>query len=173
MTDRDAAPPGVRIESGDADDADAVADYWVELAESQRDHGSRLLADRNRNAAREAAIRHAVAGGLFVARRTDAGDAEDVITDAEILGFVTASFATGDFAETADRGVVQNIYVHPAARGRGIGTALLAAAEAYLREQGAAVVSLEVLADNESARRFYRRHGYENHRVELQKDLDD
>jgi ribosomal protein S18 acetylase RimI-like enzyme len=201
VTDRDAAP-GVVVERGGTEDAAAVADCWVALAEGQQAHGSRLLADRNRHAAREAALRHAVTGGLFVARRCEMPSAADGISaddatatadvavdlDAEpiafveadvdadpddVLGFVTASLATGEFVEASDRGVVRNLYVRPEARGHGIGTALLAVGEAHLAAEGAAVVSLEVLAANEAARRFYRRHGYGLHRVELQRRIDD
>ncbi|PSP99760.1 hypothetical protein BRC89_03270 [Halobacteriales archaeon QS_4_70_19] len=91
----------------------------------------------------------------------------------DVLGFVTASLATGEFVEASDRGVVRNLYVRPEARGHGIGTALLAVGEAHLAAEGAAVVSLEVLAANEAARRFYRRHGYGLHRVELRRRIDD
>jgi len=34
------------------------------------------------------------------------------------------------------------------------------------------VVALETMADNEAARRFYRRHGYEPHRIELERESD-
>ncbi|WP_276257734.1 GNAT family N-acetyltransferase [Haloglomus litoreum] len=177
MTDRAAAPSDVLVERGETADAEAVADCWVALATDQQDHGSRLHAARNRSAAREAALRHAVTGGLFVARRVEGTAESDRAADTDgggsLLGFVTASRATGDFVETADRGVVRNIYVRPAERGRGIGTALLRAAESHLAEQGVSVVSLEVMAANEAARRFYRRHGYEDHRVELQRTIDD
>lgn len=174
MTDTDAAPAGVTVEPGDTGDVDAVADMWVALAEGQRDHGSHLLADENRTPAREAAARHAVTGGLFVARLAD----EETVADAplgagDLVGFITASPAGGDFRTDVDRGVVRNIYVRPSARGRGVGTALLAAAEAHLAELGADRVSLEVMATNDAARRFYDRHGYEPHRVELESPVGD
>jgi ribosomal protein S18 acetylase RimI-like enzyme len=174
VSDRADAPSGVTVEPGDADDAEAVADCWVDLAAEQRDHGSHLFADRNRSAARETALRHAVTGGLFVARPGD--DAPASLSEAAVgglLGFVTASPTSGSFATDADRGVVRNIYVRPAARGEGIGTALLVAAEDHLVENGASVLSLEVMARNEAARRFYRRHGYDDHRVEMEKPVAD
>jgi ribosomal protein S18 acetylase RimI-like enzyme len=174
VTDRDAAPPDVVVERGETDDAEAVADCWVALARDQKEYGSRLYADRNRSAAREAALRHAVTGGLFVARRVEherSADADD--GEGDVLGFVTASPTSGEFVEADERGAVRNLYVRPSERGRGIGTALLAAAEAHLESLGVAVVSLEVLAGNEAARRFYRRHGYADHRTELRKPVGD
>lgn len=179
MTDGDAAPPDIVVERGETADAEAVADCWVALAEDQQAYGSRLYADRNRSAARETALRHAVTGGLFVARRVAEGrsegaaDESDGDGDGDVVGFVTASRATGEFVEAEERGVVRNIYVRPAERGRGIGTALLAAAESHLAEQGVSVVSLEVMAENDAARRFYRRHGYDDHRLELRKPVGD
>ncbi len=44
-------------------------------------------------------------------------------------------------------------------------------AEELLRQAGADILALEAMADNESARRFYRRHGYRPHRVELEKSM--
>jgi ribosomal protein S18 acetylase RimI-like enzyme len=173
VTDRDAAPPDVVVERGETDDAEAVADCWVALARDQKAYGSRLYADRNRSAAREAALRHAVTGGLFVARRVEDERPAGPDDEGDVLGFVTASPASGEFVEADERGAVRNLYVRPAERGRGIGTALLAAAEAHLEAQGVAVVSLEVLAGNEAARRFYRRHGYADHRMELRKSVGD
>jgi len=53
-----------------------------------------------------------------------------------------------------------SIAVDHAARGRGIGEALLAAAEAGARARGAARMRLEVRQDNPGAMRLYERCGY-------------
>ncbi|MFN4088167.1 MAG: GNAT family N-acetyltransferase/peptidase C39 family protein [Alphaproteobacteria bacterium] len=50
--------------------------------------------------------------------------------------------------------------VEPEARGAGVGSALLAAAEARAREDGRAVMRLEVRADDAAVVRLYRRAGY-------------
>ncbi len=50
--------------------------------------------------------------------------------------------------------------VVPAARGRGIGSALLYAAEAHARRRGARKLSLRVFGTNTTARRMYERHGF-------------
>ncbi|PSP54586.1 hypothetical protein BRC82_09600 [Halobacteriales archaeon QS_1_67_19] len=78
----------------------------------------------------------------------------------------------GAYEQDADRGIVQNVYVVERRRNEGIGSSLLAAAEAALTDAGADAVALEVMADNEAARRFYRRHGYDPHRVELEKPVE-
>ena len=56
--------------------------------------------------------------------------------------------------------VLDAIAVDPAARGSGIGSRLIAEAEAVGRERGAQAVVLEVVVENESAIRLYRRLGY-------------
>jgi GNAT superfamily N-acetyltransferase len=54
---------------------------------------------------------------------------------------------------------LENLYVDPAAQGRGVGATLLAAVEGRLRPRFAAV-TLRCLHANPDARRFYERHGY-------------
>ncbi|MFC7227188.1 GNAT family N-acetyltransferase [Salinirubellus salinus] len=148
------------IERGRTTDADVLADLWVDLATDQLAHGSHLLPAENRENIRESLLRHAVAGTLFVAGEGDA-----------IVGFVTCSVETGGYEQDERRGMVENLYVVPERRDDGIGTALLERAEAALRERGCTVVALDVMATNEDARRFYERHGYDPHRVELEKEL--
>ena len=139
-------------------DLDRLATLWVDLARDQRAYGSHLAAEANRTPVREALAHHVVTDGVRVARDDDA-----------IVGFVTFGLEHGEYEQTVTRGVVHNLFVTPAARGCGLGSALLAAAESALTDSGADVVSLEAMAGNERARRFYERHGYEVHRVELEK----
>ena len=53
-----------------------------------------------------------------------------------------------------------SIAVADAARGRGLGVALLTAAERAARKRGAARMRLEVRQDNAAAIRLYERQGY-------------
>jgi ribosomal protein S18 acetylase RimI-like enzyme len=53
-----------------------------------------------------------------------------------------------------------SLAVKPGSSGRGIGSQLLAAAEGAARDRGAALLRLEVRADNADALRFYESHGY-------------
>ncbi|WP_226012648.1 GNAT family N-acetyltransferase [Halomicrobium salinisoli] len=148
----------MEVAVADAADADAVADLWVALAADQIAHGSHILPGENRATIRESVDHHLVADELLVARR-----------DGVVVGFVMFTVENGRFEQDADRGIVENIYVTPAHRGRGVGSELLAAAERTLEDRGVDVVALDVMADNEAARRFYRRHGYEPHRVQMEK----
>lgn len=57
-------------------------------------------------------------------------------------------------------GLLDELYVVPGLRGRGIGSALLAAAEAVIRERGGELLEINVDGGDTGARRFYERHGY-------------
>lgn len=59
--------------------------------------------------------------------------------------------------------LLDELYVAPALRGRGTGTALLSAAEDVARERGGELLEINVDGDDTGARRFYERHGYANH----------
>jgi ribosomal protein S18 acetylase RimI-like enzyme len=56
---------------------------------------------------------------------------------------------------------VDDVFVVPDQRGRGIGMALLAAAARHAVERGAPFIELTVREDNEQALRLYRRAGFE------------
>jgi ribosomal protein S18 acetylase RimI-like enzyme len=77
-----------------------------------------------------------------------------------IVGFSAAGPARDPFAETAT-GEVYAIYVDPDVWGRGIGSSLLARAVADLRGRGYTAATLWVLVENDQARRFYERHGWQ------------
>ena len=55
---------------------------------------------------------------------------------------------------------IDEFFVGPSYRSLGIGTRLLAAAEATFLVRGCTNVALQIGRDNEEARAFYRRHGY-------------
>jgi GNAT superfamily N-acetyltransferase len=58
--------------------------------------------------------------------------------------------------------LLDELYVVPAERSRGLGSALLHAVEAIVRERGGELVEINVDAVDVDARRFYERHGYRN-----------
>ncbi|MFB6298678.1 MAG: GNAT family N-acetyltransferase [Halobacteriales archaeon] len=149
------------IDPGTLDDQDRLVELWVALVTGQRQYGSHLKAEPNREQIRTAMARHILTGTLRVAREDD-----------RIRGFVMFDLEEGAYEQDVVRGVIQNIYVEPAARGRGIGSALLAAAEAALDHAGADVVALEVMASNEAAQRLYEREDFTPHRIEYEKAIE-
>lgn len=58
--------------------------------------------------------------------------------------------------------LLDELYVAPERRGQGIGSALLAMAEAEVAGRGAEVLEINVDGGDSGARRFYERHGYSN-----------
>jgi ribosomal protein S18 acetylase RimI-like enzyme len=63
------------------------------------------------------------------------------------------------------RGWVYYLAVDESRRGAGLGAQLMAAAETWLREQGAVKVQLMVRAENDAAVGFYDRLGYDDVKV--------
>jgi ribosomal protein S18 acetylase RimI-like enzyme len=164
----------ISIESPTVEAVDAIADLWVELASSQRRHGSHLLSEKNRRPARNAITRHVVTGGMLVATEYGPKGNEGRIErrGKTYVGFVMFDLESGAYEQDVTRGVIHNLYVQPGYRDEGVGTELLEAAEGALADRGAEVVTLEAMADNDAAKRFYRRHGYDTHRVTLEKGTE-
>lgn len=148
----------VETEVAAVEDADPVVEMWVRLAASQRTYGSHIPGETNRAQIRESVLRH-IAGKRLLVARSD-----------EILGFVMFSLEQGSFEQVVTRGLIENLYVQPDARNEGVGSTLLSSAENHLEKRGAETIALNVMATNEAARRFYRTHGYEPHRLELEKE---
>ena len=78
--------------------------------------------------------------------------------DGTPLGFV--SLKVSKDVEGSERGHVADLAVTEGARRRGVGRALMQAGEAWARERGFAVLSLDVWSTNERALEFYGRLGY-------------
>lgn len=57
---------------------------------------------------------------------------------------------------------IHDLAVLPEYRGKGVGRALLAAAEQHARQRGCCKLTLEVQEDNARARALYRRFGFED-----------
>jgi len=152
----------MEIERPSTADVEEMAALWVALATEQRDHGTHILPEQNREQITATLHTHAVTNGALVAREDD-----------DIVGFVTFERTEGVYETDVDRGVVQNLYVRPTDRNAGVGRLLLDRAEEELAAAGADVVSVQTMADNAGTRRFYRRQGYAPHRTTLEKRLQD
>lgn len=68
-------------------------------------------------------------------------------------------------------GVIAELYVEEGCRGRGIGMALMAAAQAWFRELGVQRLKVEAFAWNEEAIGFYRKLGFVTDAVTLSRPL--
>jgi ribosomal protein S18 acetylase RimI-like enzyme len=150
----------MEIEQADMEDLDAISEQWLDLAAEQLQYGSHLRVSENRDAIRMALARHVSEGTALVARAEG------------IVGFVSFEMVDGLFAERVTRGRIQNLYVDPPSRGRGVGSALMDAAEAALADAGADRIVIEAMAPNEDAKRLYESRGYEPHRVEYERPAE-
>lgn len=83
--------------------------------------------------------------------------------DREILGFVDVGLRS--HADGCDErravGFIEGWYVVPAARSRGVGRALIAAAEQWSRQQGCAEMASDTWIDAEDSQRAHLALGFE------------
>lgn len=124
--------------------AEAIGDWYVEdqLRRCANADGAVLVAEYDGRVVGYASL---------LAEVSSAGDSDEV---------------DYHYAYVNDLGVAQGM------RGRGIGTALLAACEKRARRTGRKWIRLSVLAANGDALRLYRRLGFDPHIVVLEKPLD-
>ena len=106
------------------------------------------------------------ANAIVLAAKPGAIDSDEAKAD----GALVAAAMTG---HDGHRGWVYYVAVDPAARGQGVGRAIMDAAENWLRERGIAKLMLMVRPDNTKVQAFYETLGYdEQQRVVYAKWLD-
>ena len=79
--------------------------------------------------------------------------------DGEVVGF-TQLYPIFSSVRTARTWLLNDLYVDPGARRRGVAQALMRSAADFARGQGAAGLSLETARDNAPARALYRAAGW-------------
>lgn len=89
----------------------------------------------------------------------------------ERLGFLLMLYDVPDEVTLTDQAFVAYTAVEPSARGRGIGRAMLDAAEGFARARGRRYVSLMVTEDNAPARALYDGAGFVTERRMMTKPL--
>src|ERR1700712_3958591 len=95
-------------------------------------------------------------------RLLDGGDLIALLVGDPAVGVALLSLRPGIWYD-GPVAVLDELYVAPRFRNHGMGSALLASAEAVIRERGVELLEINVDGDDTDARRFYARHGYVNH----------
>jgi len=125
----------------------ADADLFLELARAFHQEDGHAL-----NAAGEASIRDVAAG-------VELAPAFFLVEHGEIVGFFVLSLGYSPEHGGTD-GFIDDIYIIPAARGRGLGRAAMELALEQSRKCGIRVLLLEVEAENDRAYSLYRSMGF-------------
>ena len=89
--------------------------------------------------------------------------------DGRTVGYALASVVP----QTPIRGHLYDLFVSPAARGRGVGRELIDAVAEQLKERGVSHLSLDVSLANDGARRLYDRLGFRAYEVLMAVELDE
>lgn len=80
---------------------------------------------------------------------------------ADVSGFAYLTFRPTPYAD-GPLAQLEELYVRPGLRGRGIGTALIDAAKLEAQRRGCAEMDINVDEPDLDARRFYELHGFRN-----------
>ena len=93
--------------------------------------------------------------------------------DGDVLGYTFAGVEGYDYMSLrGPAGVLHDIVVDPAHRGRGVGRALLDATLAELQRRGAPRVVLSTAERNEAAQRLFERAGFRRTMIEMTRELN-
>lgn len=96
----------------------------------------------------------------------DVAEEQDItVSDGELVGFVgTEIDEAPEVFDRPDRLLICDIYVHETYRGEGLARELMAHATERAKEEGCPELTLDVDVDNERARSFYEKLGFETSR---------
>jgi len=159
------AVPEVRIRPLRPEDMDALAGFWRDMA-SDPLVSDRVYPPTEENVARWRSwvleVHEEEGGHVLVAEAEGVGP----------VGFVLFRSRVERPLWTPRRtAIIYDLYVRPDWRRRGIGTALLEEAMKIVMQEGATHVRISVLADNEPALRLYKKLGFREYMITLDKGL--
>src|SRR5438045_6219518 len=108
--------------------------------------------------------------GSFLVSRIDSHDACVFVAeeDGAVVGYVFGALEPMSWMELrAEGGVIHDVLVADAARGKGVGTKLMQTAIGWLRDQGAHQIILMTAAKNATAHALFRRIGFRDTMMEM------
>ncbi len=156
----------VLIREYQSSDSLALKQCVIELQDSLREMDARILGGHSiadRYIAHMATRCREEAGKIFVAQMED-----DIVGFVIVLSSVKSKEVDEEEYEYA---YVSDLVVLVNYRKRGVGRALLKAAESYAANKGARLIRIDVLGKNQAARRLYETCEYQERQVTFEKDL--
>lgn len=158
--DQTATHPRIRpAEDGDRDFMFALAPRLAEVADLPWHDGQDLID-----------FQHRYMRAAFARPKAETVTLIAEAPDGERLGYVHAEAAT-DSVTLEPCGYVTVLALIPTAEGRGLADRLMAGVEDWARGKGFRLLGLDVFANNQRARAFYRRLGYQEDSLRLTKPL--
>src|SRR5947209_1585472 len=112
----------------------------------------------------------------FLSTQLEDSDAAILVAEAhaEVIGYAYAAVQGYDYLSLrGPAGVLHDLIVDPAHRGRGVGGLLLNAVLAYLKARGAPRVVLSTAEGNQAAQRLFARMGFRRTMVEMTRELEE
>ncbi|GBD28932.1 Acetyltransferase YpeA [bacterium HR32] len=159
-----AAVRDVRIRPAEVRDLAGVVELWGELARLHERLDGAFALSRTWRRAYEEYLSHLLGR-------------EDVLvvvaeSQGELVGLAVGRITLlPAFFRRRRRGYIQDVYTREGYRGQGLGRALVARLEAWMRERGVRRVELTVAVGNAQAEAFWERSGYRAYMVYRGKDL--
>jgi len=114
--------------------------------------------------------------GSFLSSQLDDPDVAVFVAehDGTVIGYTYAEVEDSDWMSLrGPAGVLHDIIVDPAHRGRGVGRRLLDATLEFLRSRGAPRVVLSTAARNAPAQRLFVAAGFRDTMIEMTRELDE
>ena len=112
--------------------------------------------------------------GSFLVHQIDSNESCVFVADEDgsVVGYIFAALEPMSWMELRGAGgIVHDVLVAEAARGKGIGLQLMQAAIQWLREHGAPQIVLMTAAKNAAAHSLFRRLGFRDTMTEMTLDL--
>jgi ribosomal protein S18 acetylase RimI-like enzyme len=110
----------------------------------------------------------------YLGTQLDAPDAAVFVAEknADVIGYAYVAVESYDYmALRGPAGVLHDIVVDPACRGRGVGRRLLDAVLEHVRSRGLSQLVLSTAERNEAAQRFFESVGFRRTMIEMTREL--
>lgn len=147
-----------------SDDVDVLSEYWFALA-----NGMEQYSELN-----DLAVEGPADAREGFERQLDRDDTTVFLLQAEgtNLGYLTLRAGTRPSREHSAYATVVDLFVEAEYRGQGHGSDAIEGAKEIASDRGCAYVTVACEWDNDGARRFYERNGFEEKRVTYVQRLD-